>query len=64
MKQAYLGHMFEKTSNSILCNSGISWRLEPTPPTSSVYEDLRKHRIGPWWLNQHTEIIQMEYTSD
>lgn len=36
MKQADFGDMYEKVSKSILCNSGISWPLEPTPSTSSV----------------------------
>jgi tRNA(Glu) U13 pseudouridine synthase TruD len=36
MKQADLGDMFKKASNSILCNSGISWLIEHTPLTSSV----------------------------
>lgn len=38
MKQEDLGDMFKKASNSILCNSSISWLLEPTPSASSVME--------------------------
>jgi len=51
LKRADLRHMIKKKAYKSVCIDccGISWLLVSCSIKFFSYEDIRKHRRGPWW---------------